>query len=445
MMHPFTRQVGEFISQQRLLQEGQRCLVGLSGGADSIALLQALLELGHRVECVHCNFKLRGEEADRDERFCRQRCDELGVPFHVAHFATREYAEAHKVSIEMAARDLRYDFFEKLRADIGAECIAVAHHRDDAAETVLLNLIRGTGMHGLAGIAPRMGKVVRPLLCVGRADIEAFLAQRHIAFVTDSSNLVDDVVRNKIRLNILPLMREINPSVAEAIAHTAERIRQAADIFDKAMEQRIRDAAEKEENGRWTYSIDKLDDEYTLFYILKPLGFKPAAVADIYRRLHHAKQGAIFCSATHEVLLDRGKVLVQRIEQLPPPMRLPVEGKYVLSRQKCLRISKVGISEGFQLPKQPFRVCVDAEKVKWPLCIRTAQQGDRFRPLGMEGTRLVSDFLTDRKINLFDKRQQKVIADADGRILWVVGWRIDHRCRVTASTKVGLLLELCSD
>lgn len=447
MLHPFLHKVDEFIGRHALLSREHRYIVALSGGADSMALLHALLQLGYQVECAHCNFKLRGEESDRDEIFCKNQCERMGVALHVAHFATREFAEARKVSIEMAARFLRYDYFEKLRVDTGAADVAVAHHRDDSVETVLLNLIRGTGIHGLTGIAPRNAHVVRPLLAVGRDEIDDYVEEMGLDFVTDSSNFVDDVVRNQIRLDILPLMKRINPSVVDAVATTADRLGMAADIFDEAMASRVGEAlvADKDAEGKVTYQIDKIKDEYTLFYILREFGFKPAAVKDLFLHLRHAKQGAVFKSATHELLIDRGNILIQPLAEEWKTLRLPIEGRYVLPGNRALTIQKVKVGNDFVLPKEPLRVCLDAAKVKWPLVLRTMANGDRFHPLGMKGSRLVSDFLTDRKMNMFDKRRQLLLVDGKGCIVWVVGQRIDHNYRVTLSTEEGMMITLSQE
>ena len=419
-------------------------LVALSGGADSVALLYVLHTLGYPLEAVHCNFHLRGEEADRDEVFCRRLCEDLGVAFHVAHFATREYAETHHVSIEMAARFLRYDYFERLRVDIGADVVAVAHHRDDSVETVLLNLIRGTGIHGLAGIAPKRDNIVRPLLCVRRSDIEAFLEEKELSYVTDSSNLVDDVVRNKIRLNILPLMRDINPSVADSIAMTAERVWQAAAVFDEAMAKRVADASvETQGKGVVAYDMRRVPDEYTLFYMLKDFGFSPAAVTDIFHAMQTHRTGAVFASASYELAFHRERMLVRPLQPPFKPMAIPIEGCYVLAENKKLRVSRKVVDDTFVIPKQPSMVALDADKVVFPLHVRKTERGDRFAPLGMGGnTRLLSDFLTDLKIDLFQKRDQLLLTDASGTILWVMGRRPDHRFRITETTVHALLLEL---
>ena len=446
--HAFIEKVEQFINSNRLLSHQDKCLVAFSGGADSMALLLVLQELGYDIACVHCNFHLRGQESDDDEKFCKKRCEDLGVELHVAHFATTQYADLHGISIEMAARHLRYDYFERLRVDTGAKEVAVAHHRDDSVETVLLNLIRGTGIHGLTGISPRNKHIVRPLLCVSRADIENFLLLRNMDFVTDSSNLQNNVVRNKIRLDILPLMREINPSVSEAIDATASRLSQVSEIFDDSMKEKVHRARistpsdSSLDDHRKIYDLNAIHDEYTLFYILRPDGFTPSTIQDIFHVMHHAQSGRIFSSSTHEVLLDRGRMIIQPIMPQPRRMRIPQEGLYVITDSLRLKVSKHQMCGPDHLSKESHICQMDATKVVFPLIVRPILPGDRFRPFGMNGTRLVSDFLTDLKMNLFDKRQQLVLTDAENHILWVIGKRLDNRYRLTDSSKELLRVEV---
>lgn len=432
----FLNKIDAFIGCHHLMDSRKTYLIALSGGADSVAALLALLQLGYRLHAVHCNFHLRGDESDRDQRFCEQLCEEHGVALSIAHFATREYAESHHVSIEMAARSLRYGYFEQLRQDLGAEDIVVAHHQDDAAETVLLNLIRGTGVRGLTGIVPRRGHVIRPLLGVGRDEIEIFLGSCGQEFVTDSTNLEDDAVRNKIRHHVLPAMRAINPSVTDSILMTASRLHEAMAVFDEAVRKKVEEAmVPMGHSQRKAYSLEKIHDEHTLFYILHPLGFSPDQIDDLYAHLRSLRQGAMMASSTHELLIDRGSLLVQPLTRQRREMRLPIEGKYVIDENCTLRISTRERDSLFVPVKDPAKVSLDADTVSFPLTLRTVRPGDRFIPFGMRGSKLVSDFLTDLKINLFDKRDQCVLTDSTGRILWVLGHRIDHRCRVTSSTR----------
>ena len=226
------KQVAQYIAHEHLLEPDGKVIVALSGGADSVALLLLLGELGYTCEAAHCNFHLRGEESDRDERFVRHLCEERHIPLHVVHFDTARHAAGQHVSIEMAARELRYTWFEELRRKLDAQAIAVAHHADDSIETFLLNLMRGTGINGLRGIRPRNGHIVRPLLCLNREDILRYLEHCGQTYVTDSTNLQDEYTRNKIRLNLLPLMQEINPSVRQAFLRTAAHLDEAATLYN---------------------------------------------------------------------------------------------------------------------------------------------------------------------------------------------------------------------
>ena len=304
----FTRQIAKFIASERLLSHDARVLVALSGGADSVALFCVLKQLGYALSAVHCNFHLRGAESDRDETFVRDLCRKEHVPLEVVHFDTIAYAARHKMSIEMAARELRYEAFETLRREQGAEAIAVAHHRDDSVETLLLNLIRGTGINGLKGIRPRNGYVIRPLLAVSRQDITDYLERIGQAYVTDSTNLHDDYTRNKVRLNILPLMEQINPSVKDSLTETAARLNEVAILYNKVMKAETQcisthlpDGTLRIDQTKWQAS----DTPKSLLYeLLSPYGFRPAQIDDICLSARHTP-GRRFRAATHEVLSDR--------------------------------------------------------------------------------------------------------------------------------------------
>ena len=441
----FVEKIKKYIAKGALMRRGGKYIVALSGGADSVTLALVLKQAGYDVEAAHCNFRLRGAESDRDERFCREFCDANGITLHVVHFDTKGYAEPHKVSIEMAARKLRYAYFEQLRKDINADDICVAHHKDDTVETVLMNLIRGTGIHGLTGIAARNGHIVRPLLCVFRSEIEEALQQAGQPYVTDSTNLEDDVVRNKIRLNLIPMMRRINPSVSESIAVTAARLTDAAIVFDAAMMSATTRVAEHNADGTMTISIDALRDEpsaeYVLFTMLKDKGFNPAQIESIHASMQ-AETGRIFSSATHSLLIDRGRMVIEQNETEPPqPMKIPVTGLYVYNNNVKLRFTTTTI-DNFTLERDRNRACLDAAKIEMPLTVRRVKEGDRFTPFGMRGSKLVSDYLTDRKKNLFEKRKQLVITDAAGRIIWLVGERPANNCRITGDTQTVLNISL---
>jgi len=439
-------------SCKALLSLDKKYLVALSGGADSVALLRLLLTLGYTVEAVHCNFHLRGEESDRDELFCKNLCEQFGVPLHLVHFDTRSYAELHGVSIEMAARDLRYNHFFKLVDDLGFGGVCVAHHRDDSVETVLLNLVRGTGIDGLRGIARCNGKVFRPLLDVSRTEIIDYLSYIKQDFITDSSNLVDDVQRNKMRLDVIPELLKINPRAIENIHKLSSRIRDAQLILNNAIDNSISRISVVKPNGKIEVDIDRLlrepGSETILWSLLKDKNFSSQQTEQIYDSLSvdTEKSGREWTSSTHSLLINRGTIVVQeKSEELTREMKIPESGYYVFDEDEKYRFSIVPVDENFVISKKADVVCLDADKVKFPIVIRTVKTGDWFIPFGMKGRKLVSDFLTDKKFSLFEKRRQLVMVDSIGEILWLVGLRPDNRYSVTNETTRSLVIEKCAN
>ena len=481
--------VRRFASVHELFVYGGKYIVALSGGADSVSLLFVLKHLEHElgigVEAAHCNFHLRGAESVRDEEFCKQLCERLSVPLHLIHFDTQAYADLHRVSIEMAARDLRYGYFENLRRDIEAQDICVAHHRDDSVETVLLNLVRGTGLRGLRGIQPRNGNIIRPLLSLSREDIVQYLGALGESYVTDSTNLHNDVKRNKIRLDVMPLLRELNPSVSQSIFESSLRVGEALKVFDEAMKQSIADVTTPprgctcpkctnqpvrkctnqpllvqqsllhqqrctlQANHPLTISIDRLKQqpspEYTLHEILSPRGFTSAQIDQIYGSLDSCSAGKIIASDSHELAFDRGSLLVQprtNVADAARSMRIPETGTYVFSDSLKIKVAAEDCGDDYVPSRAADCVCLDASNIKFPLTLRHIEQGDRFVPFGMNGMKLVSDYLTDRKKNVFEKRAQLVVTDAQQRIVWLVGERTDNRFRITPHTQQALRLTI---
>lgn len=442
----FVRKISDFIRTNGLLSLSEKHLVALSGGADSVVLALVMQQLGYHVEAVHCNFRLRGDESDRDERFCVKFCKERNLKLHIVHFDTTSFAEMRKISIEMAARELRYSYFRRLAEDIGAASICVAHHQDDSVETVLMNLIRGTGIHGLVGIQPKNGKIVRPLLCVSRKEIETELIQAGQEYVTDSTNLIDDVTRNKIRLDILPLMREINPSVNASIMKTAARLDDVVKVFDSAVNEAVARVAEKTDEGVLKIDCIKLADElspeYVLFSMLSKCSFTSAQVEQIYRVMG-AVPGKVFYSETHQFLVDRGRFIVEPLSSgCCKEMRVPECGTYVYNESAKFRFEQIDVDDTFVICKDSRCCQVDIAALSFPLTIRCIRHGDRFVPFGMKGSKLVSDYLTDKKMNLFDKRRQLVVTDARGEIIWLVNQRTDDRHRITDRTKCVLKITI---
>ena len=279
------RKVSEFIREKRLFGMEDRVLVALSGGADSVALLRVLLRLGYRCEAAHCNFHLRGEESVRDEVFVTRLAERLGVRLHKTGFDTEGYAAGHGVSIEMAARELRYAWFRKLLGETGARVVAVAHHRNDSVETFLLNLVRGTGIDGLRGIRAVNGPVVRPLLCVDRKEILAYLEGLGQEYVTDSTNLQDEYTRNKLRLQVIPLLESINPSVVEGIGRTAERLAEVAGVYHRAMSEALRRVMPEDSVIDGEALLREPAPRPVLHEALSPLGVNASQTDDIFRCL----------------------------------------------------------------------------------------------------------------------------------------------------------------
>lgn len=442
--HLMHQTVSRYIQRERLLDAGELHLVALSGGADSVALLLALKGLGYRVEAAHCNFHLRGKESDRDEEFVKGLCKDKGVVLHLVHFDTREYAALHKVSVEMAARELRYAFFERLREDIGAADICVAHHREDSVETVLINLLRGTGIHGLRGIQPRNGHIVRPLLHLSRKEIEEYLAARGQDYVTDSTNLVPDVVRNRLRLEVMPLLRAINPSADECIMRTAAHLAEAEKVLDDATvkaKNRVGEFAPDAATIRIAGLEREPSPEYLLHAILSDYGFPPAVATAIHANLH-AQTGRTFSGGEFTAVTDRGRLLIARPQPPFRPMRLPETGTYVVSEVQRLKVEKTPKPDGFKPSREPNAATLDAAKVAFPLTVRRIEEGDRFTPFGMRGSKLVSDYMADRRKTFFDKQAQLVVTDAQGRIVWLAGERTDDRFRISSDTQEVLRLTL---
>lgn len=422
--------VSAYINKHKLLNANDLYIVALSGGADSVALLLLLKEGGFNVHAAHCNFLLRGSESDRDEAFCVDLCRQLGVELHRAHFSTREYAELHKVSIEMAARELRYGWFEQLRKDIGAAGVCVAHHRDDSVETVLLNMIRGTGLRGLTGIQPRNGYVLRPLLCVSRDEIEHFLAKRGQKYVIDSTNLETDVKRNKVRLQVLPLLRTLNPAVSDNIQRMVENVAEAQIVLDSLLDNF------KKHNTLELSELEKYgSSEYVIYEWLKNYGFNGTQAQQVLE----AETGKIMSSSQgYDVLKDRERLIIERTLKPFNPMRIPEEGMYVLDEKMRLSLRKCAA----YVSKKPFVATFDAQKVVFPLTVRRVEEGDWMIPFGMRGRKLLSDLMTDRKMTVFEKRRQLVVVDAQDVIVWAVGLRIADSVAVAETTQSVLELIL---
>ena len=452
--------VRKYIIHHDLFKNHGRYIVALSGGADSVALLLILKQLGVSLSAAHCNFHLRGEESERDEQFCVSLCERLGITLHRIHFDTQFYARQHKVSIEMAARDLRYRYFAQLAKDIKADGICVAHHRDDNVETVILNLLRGSGVDGLAGIAPKNGNILRPLLCIGRQDILDYLQLQGQNYVTDSTNLEDDALRNRIRHHVIPLLETINPAAKENIAQTAKYLRQAKMMLEGLMGDHQTDGCEEDsctarDLNNHVISLQKQSiikapsPEYMLHSELGKYGFHGDVIDDIYTSLI-AKEGGVgkvWKNGSYMLAIDRNQLLVTALAALDiiqseRPFRFPEEGNFNLGESLKIKLHRYLRTADFTPSKSSYLVTLDADKVSFPLTYRLCEKGDRFYPFGMKGSKLISDYLTDRKRNVVQKMKQHVITDSQGEIVWLVGERTSDRSKITDQTQIILEIEL---
>ena len=425
--------VERYINKHKLLNPNELYIIALSGGADSVALLLLLKNAGFNVHAAHCNFRLRGAESDRDEVFCVELCHRLGVELHRVHFDTREYAELHKVSIEMSARELRYKWLEQLREDIGAAGICVAHHRDDSVETVILNMVRGTGVHGLVGIRPRNGYILRPLLCVSRDEIEGFLTSCGQKYITDSTNLEDEATRNKVRHHIIPELQQLNGKALENIQRMTERMAAVEELLDAYKAQTI----VRKEDGIAIRKLDVLND-YLLYELLADYGFNSAQASQICDSMRADSVGSVFSSADYDLLVDRECLLVEPHLEPMKPFVIPETGTYILDEKHKIRVE----SGAFEVSKDPLVATLDASKVHFPLTVRRAEEGDWMVPFGMSGRKLLSDMMTDLKKSIFDKRKQIVVTDNQGIIIWAVGLRVSQNVAILSNDLLVPVLRL---
>ena len=427
------QRVQSFITQHTLLEPSAKVLVALSGGADSVALLRMLIRLGYDCYAVHCNFHLRGEESDRDERFVTELCHSQGVSLEVLHFDTEAYASEHKVSIEMAARELRYREFERIRESRSLSAIAVAHHQDDAVETLLLNLIRGAGINGLTGMRVRNGHVVRPLLCLSRDEVVEYLNRLGQSYVTDSTNLTDEYARNKVRLGLIPLMEQINAAAKENIAQAAAHLADAATIYNKVIADtslRIVTPMESGIDVDIQALLGSQAPQTQLFEVLHPYGFNSRQIADIYRSLM-GESGRMFYAENYLALKDRDLLCIRLREDTDeePHYTLPEEGGVELPDGTHLTITRITPDVSWRVPRESNVCVLDASRIKSPLIVRHPQEGDRIHPFGMKGSKLLSDIYTDLKISRIDRAKQWLLCH-DTDIVWAIGTRTSELYRI---------------
>ena len=413
--------------------------MAVSGGPDSIVLLDALHREGFSVVVAHCNFHLRADASNEDAEFVRTLATKYQLPYCQADFDTIAIAEERKISIEMAARDLRYEWFEQMADVHNCDLIAVAHNADDVVETFFLNLTRGSGLQGLSGMAELRGRVVRPLLKVSRKQIMEYIAEYQLQYRIDATNLETVYTRNKIRHDIVPQFEKLNPSFLSTMHSNMRFIASAQSIVEAyALEAYKRVVVI--DNERVLFNLEELTKyqgiDTLLFIWLTPYGFSSDVVMQLYRSLGDNLSGKQFFSATHRVVLERETLeLGVRCEELGFRSE-----EFVISQVDTflqvpinLEIKTVDISD-FELIKSSNVACLDADKLQYPLRLRRWQQGDWFIPFGMKGRKKLSDFFVDKKFSTSEKEQLWLLTSGDD-IVWVVGHRVDARYAVTDKTK----------
>lgn len=438
-MQEVQNKVKKYIDDNKLLNNNSKIIIGVSGGSDSIALLDILYKLGYECIVAHCNFHLRGQESYRDEYFVEKIAAKYGAEYVSASFNTKKYIKEEAISLEMAARELRYAWFEKIRIKYNAEKIAIAHHQNDSVETVLINLIRGTGIRGLTGIYPVNGNIIRPLLCIYREDIINYLSENHIDYVEDSTNKEDIYIRNKIRLNVLPLLETINPSVIQSISRSAENLSQTEKIYQAYI-----DNAKATVYSANTINIDLLLEQVEprtiLFEILFPLGFNVPTIDNIFDSIN-SQSGKIFFCKDYQLVKDRDTFIIEKLDEKPERIYTLFENEISISEPLKLTIESFRKPKDLEIERNPDTIYIDKGKLSFPLIIRKWKKGDKFKPFGMKGHKKVSDYFTDRKFSLIEKENTWLLCSVDD-IVWIIGERADDRYKITNTTIEVLKIQL---
>jgi tRNA(Ile)-lysidine synthase len=442
-----TGKIKKFIKAQGLLESGisgskSKIIVGLSGGADSVVLLHVLHQAGYECLAAHCNFHLRGNESGRDEQFASDLASLWNIPFFRQDFQTQAIASERGISIEMAARDLRYKWFEQLRKEHHADVIAVAHHQDDSIETALLNLIRGTGIRGLTGIKSKNGNIIRPLLCVSKREILQFAKKESLSYITDSSNLQEEYVRNKIRLTLIPLLQSIHPSFSASMLRTMENLNETAKIYDGY----IAEAKEKVFNPiEKTIDISALQTllspESILFEILKDYGFGPDRIHDVASAMK-SQPGKAFYSSEYLLIKDRRQFFLLPREQKENNNVYEItENVKEIHSPLSIHFIFENISENFEIIKDKKIAYFDADKLQFPLRLKKWERGDRFVPFGISGFQKLSDYFNNQKFSRPQKENTWLLCSGND-IIWIVGHQTDNRYRINKETKKAGIFKL---
>ena len=433
----------DFAKQNNLFTNGSKILAAVSGGMDSVVMAHLLKASGLNFSIAHCNFQLRGDEATRDQEFCNQLAQQFRVKFHTINFDTSAYAAQHKQSIQMAARELRYQWVEQLRQQHGYDVIALAHHQNDTIETILLNLTRGTGIAGLHGILPRNGNLVRPLLFLGRDEVHEIIKQNKFDFVEDSSNAATKYARNKLRHEVIPKLKELNPSLEKTFENSLQHFRGMEMLLELRLIELKKELFifEGDEVYIPLTALKELEPKrLLLFNLLQEYGFNETSVNDLIASLHK-HPGRVFESNNFMIVLDRDKlILTKKNTHWQNSVQINENDHEVLYRN--YQVNLLHDDSPLIIKDNPLAATIDTELLIYPLTIRAWQQSDFFYPLGMKTRKKLSDFFIQQKIPLHEKNNIPLLVNGNGDIMWIAGHRISERYKVNDNTKKVTIFEL---
>jgi tRNA(Ile)-lysidine synthase len=431
-----------YIRANHLIRKSDKILLTVSGGIDSVVMLDLFIREGYNCGIAHCNFGLRGTESDGDEDFVRQLAYQYGIKFYCKRFNTEEYAEDESISIQMAARKLRYDWFEKVRKTHPYDLIATAHNQDDVLETFFINLSRGSGIRGLTGIKVISGKIIRPLLFAPRSLIETYADEFSLPFREDSSNASEKYIRNKIRHKILPLFEDINPGFRNTMMETIQKLRDTEAIYSDEINLRRNEIITAQED-LVSVSLDLLMNlpqrRTYLFEFLSEYHFTSKQIIDIDDSIN-ATSGKQFFSTTHRLVKDRSKLIITPIGDEEYRKFYITEGTNQIFEPVHLEFIVIEHTEGFRIPSESSIACLDYDLLTFPLLIRKWQSGDYFHPLGMKHRKKLSDFLVDQKISIVEKENLWLLLNNED-IVWLINQRIDERYKITSKTRQVLMIK----